>query len=100
MFSNLEHLIRTVGYAGIFGIIFAESGLLFGFFFPGDSLLLTAGLLASQGYLNIFYLIGLSLIGAVGGDTAGYWIGQKWGRQLFEKKDSFIFQKKYLYKAE
>ncbi|MFH1601521.1 MAG: VTT domain-containing protein [Candidatus Shapirobacteria bacterium] len=100
MHWDIEGLIRTVGYVGIFGIVFAESGLLFGFFFPGDSLLLTAGLLASRGYLNIYYLVILSIIGAIGGDTAGYWIGHKWGRRLFEKKESLIFKKKHLEKAE
>ena len=55
--ENLIHLVKTVGYLGLFGIIFAESGLLIGFFFPGDSLLFTAGFLASQGYLNIYILL-------------------------------------------
>jgi len=97
---DIEGLIQTAGYAGIFGIVFAESGLLFGFFFPGDSLLLTAGLLASRNYLNIVTLIVISIIAAIGGDTAGYWIGHKWGRKLFEKKDSLIFKRKHLVKAE
>lgn len=97
---NLEKLILTVGYLGIFGIVFAESGLLFGFVFPGDSLLLTAGLLASRNYLNIYALIVLSIIAAISGDSTGYWIGKNFGRKLFEKKDSFFFKKKYLRKAE
>jgi len=96
----LEQLIITVGYAGIFGMVFAESGLLFGFIFPGDSLLLTAGLLASRGYLNIVYLVILCIIGAIGGDTVGYWIGRKAGRKLFKKENSFFFHKKNLIKAQ
>lgn len=81
-------------------MVFSESGLLFGFIFPGDSLLITAGLLASRGYLNIFYLIILCIIGAISGDTAGYWIGRKAGRRLFKRKDSLFFHKKNLVKAQ
>ena len=97
---DLEQLITTVGYAGIFGMVFSESGLLFGFIFPGDSLLITAGLLASRGILNIYILVPLCIIGAVSGDGVGYWIGKKAGKKLFKKEDSFFFHKKNLVKAQ
>jgi membrane-associated protein len=73
---DLMLLIKTVGYLGIFLIIFAESGLFFGFFLPGDSLLFTAGLLASQGYFDI-YLVLLTTIGAIIGDQIGYFFGKR-----------------------
>jgi membrane-associated protein len=99
---NLEHLIETVGYLGLFGIVFAESGLFFGFFFPGDSLLLTAGLLASRRpdpLLNIYILIPLLFAGAVLGDTVGYWFGAKTGPLIFKREDSLFFRREYLIKA-
>ncbi len=93
-------ILPTIGYLGIFAIIFAESGLLIGFFLPGDSLLFTAGFLASQGFFNIVILALLSFIAAVAGDSVGYWFGHKVGRRLFHKKDSFFFHKENLIKAE
>lgn len=96
---NLKHLILTTGYAGIFAMIFAESGLLIGFFFPGDSLMITAGLLASQGYLKIaFLLIGGSL-SAILGDSVGYWFGKKTGPKIFKREDSLLFHKKNIIRA-
>jgi membrane-associated protein len=97
---DLTEIIRAVGYLGIFGIIFAESGLLIGFFLPGDSLLFTAGFLASQNFLNIHLLVIGCFIAAVTGDSVGYYIGHKWGRRLFHKKDSTFFHKDHLMKAE
>lgn len=97
---NLEHLIRTVGYIGLVGIIFAESGLFFGFFFPGDSLLLTAGLLASRNELNIYILIPTLFVAAVLGDTVGYWFGAKAGPLLFKRPKSLFFRPEYLQKAK
>ncbi len=96
---NLITLIETVGYAGLFGIIFAESGLLFGVVFPGDSLLFTAGFLASQKLLNILVLLPLCFVAAVGGDSAGYWFGRKIGPKLFNKEDSIFFHKDNLTRA-
>ena len=96
---NLEHLILTTGYLGLFFIIFAESGLLFGFFFPGDSLLITAGLLASRGYLDIKLLILVTIAAAILGDTVGYWFGRKAGPKIFKKEDSLLFHKKNIIKA-
>lgn len=100
MHFDLTELIKTVGYIGIWAIVFTESGLLFGFFLPGDSLLFTAGFLASQGYLNIWILMAGCFIAAVTGDSVGYYIGQKYGKRLFHKKDSVLFHKDHLIKAQ
>lgn len=93
-------LIATIGYFGITAIIFAESGLLVGFFLPGDSLLFTAGFLASQGFFNIWLLCLLCFIAAVAGDSVGYAFGRRVGRRLFHKKDSLLFSKENLDRAE
>jgi len=98
-FTKLHHLDQLVawcGYAGITAIVFAETGLLAGFFLPGDSLLVTAGLVASQGGLNIFVLIGLLMAAAILGDSTGYLIGYVSGPALFRREDSFFFKKKHL----
>jgi len=97
---DLPMLIKTIGYLGIFLIIFTESGLFFGFFLPGDSLLFTAGILASQGYLNIVLVIILIILGAVLGDQIGYLFGKKFGPNIFKRDESFFFKKKYVTKAE
>lgn len=99
MFDILS-LIKATGYLGITGIIFAESGLLIGFFLPGDSLLFTAGFLASQGYLNIWALCGLLFTAAVLGDSTGYWFGKKVGPKIFTKKDSLFFHHDHLTRAQ
>ena len=93
---DIISIIQTVGYFGLFAIIFAESGLFFGFFLPGDSLLFTAGLLASQGLLKIYFLMPLLFAAAVLGDSAGYWLGRKLGPMIFKKEDSFFFHKKHI----
>lgn len=97
---DLESLIQTVGYLGMFAIVFAETGLLIGFFLPGDSLLFTAGFLASQDYLNIWLLVIVCFTAAVLGDAVGYFIGNRFGRQLFIKEESRLFKPKYLMQAE
>ncbi|MCX6780998.1 MAG: VTT domain-containing protein [Candidatus Magasanikbacteria bacterium] len=97
---NLVALITAGGYLAVAGIIFAESGLLIGFFLPGDSLLFTAGFLASQGYLNIVVLVVLACIAAVAGDSLGYSIGKKFGRKIFTREDSIFFDKKHAERAE
>lgn len=99
MHLSLEHIILTFGYLGLFFIVFAESGLLFGFFFPGDSLLITAGLLASRGYLNIYLLAIISIIAAISGDTVGYWFGNKVGPKIFKREKSLLFDKDHLIRA-
>ena len=93
---DLIGLIKTFGYLGIFTIVFAESGLFFGFFFPGDSLLFTAGLIASQGFLNIWILVPLIILGAILGDNVGYWFGAKVGPKIFTREDSFFFHKRHV----
>jgi membrane-associated protein len=99
MHFDLIQLIETVGYVGLFFIIFAESGLFFGFFLPGDSLLLTAGLLASRGILNIWILMPLLFVAAVLGDNVGYWFGVKTGPRLFTRQNSLLFRRENLIKA-
>lgn len=97
---DLVKLIETVGYFGLAFIIFAESGLLIGFFFPGDSLLLTAGLLASRDVLNIYILIPLLFVAAVLGDNVGYWFGAKTGPKIFTRPNSLLFKRENLLKAK
>ena len=97
---DLEMLLRTVGYLGLFAIVFAETGLLIGFFLPGDSLLFTAGFLASQGHFNIAILVLGCFVAAVVGDSVGYSIGQRFGPQLFTKPESKYFKPDHLRKSE
>ncbi len=97
---DLEGLIRTVGYIGLFAIIFAETGLFIGFLLPGDSLLITAGLIAQRGELDIVTLIIVLLVAAISGDATGYWIGYRAGARLFQREDSRFFKKKHLERAE
>ena len=101
MFFGLDPVqtILTVGYLGIFSILFAESGLLIGFILPGDSLLFTAGFLASQGYLNIWVLTIGGFIAAVAGDSVGYAFGRRVGPALFRRKDSRFFKQEYVDQA-
>lgn len=93
---DIISLVQTVGYIGLFAIIFAESGLFFGFFLPGDSLLFTAGLLASQGLFNYYILAIIFAFAAIAGDNVGYLFGKKIGPKIFNKEDSFFFQKKHV----
>lgn len=93
---DIISLVQTVGYIGLFAIVFAESGLFFGFFLPGDSLLFTAGLLASQGLFNYYILAIIFAVAAITGDSVGYWFGKKIGPKIFNKEDSFFFQKKHI----
>lgn len=93
-------IIHTVGYAGIFAILFAETGLLVGFFLPGDTLLISAGLLASRGQLSLPILLIGGSIAAVLGDATGYLIGREAGVHLFQREDSFWFRRKHLEAAQ
>ena len=97
---DLIGLIRTVGYVGIIAIIFAESGLFFGFFLPGDSLLLTAGLLAARGELNLWILLLALGPAAILGDNVGYWFGKKAGPPIFSRENSLFFRRKNLLAAK
>jgi membrane-associated protein len=96
-----EKLIETFGTIGLFAIVFAESGLLVGFFLPGDSLLFTAGLLASQGKfgLNLPVLLVGCFVAAVAGDQVGYMFGRKVGPTLFRRPDSRIFKQQHVQRA-
>ncbi len=97
---NLQDLIIWGGYTVLAIIVFAESGLLFGFFLPGDSLLITAGLLVTQGYLNIWELFFLLIFMAVFGDAIGYHFGKYMGPKIFKKEKSIFFAKDHLLKAK
>ena len=99
MHFDLVQIIQTVGYIGLFAIVFAESGLFFGFFLPGDSLLLTAGLLASQGKLEIAALLIILPVAAILGDNVGYWFGKKTGSHIFNRDESLLFRRKNLLAA-
>ena len=99
----MEAFINFITGFGIFAILFviyAESGLLIGFFFPGDTLLLTAGIFAAQGHLNITEVIAVIAFAAILGDNVGYLIGKRYGRGLFKKKDGVFFRQDYVQRAE
>ncbi len=95
---DLQEVIKAVGYVGLFAIVFAESGLFFGFFLPGDSLLFTTGFVASQfpELFNLGSLMILLSIAAITGDSVGYWTGEKFGRRLFKNDSSFWRNPKHL----
>lgn len=99
---DIEATISAFGVLGILAIVFAESGLLIGFFLPGDSLLFTAGFLAQVGILkfDIHLLVILLFFAAVLGDTVGYTFGRRVGRKLFTKPNSRLFKQEYVQKAE
>jgi membrane-associated protein len=99
--SDVRHLVQAGGYVGLTAIIFAETGLLIGFFLPGDSLLVTAGLLASQPQfgLNVYVLGGILTVAAILGNSVGYMIGVYSGPRLFTRDDSLLFKKKHLVAA-
>jgi len=97
---DLAKLIEAVGYIGLSLIVFTESGLFFGFFLPGDSLLLTAGLLASQGKLELPILLIALPIAAILGDSVGYWFGKKTGPRIFSRDNSLLFRRKNLLAAQ
>lgn len=96
---DLIAAIKAAGYIGLFAVTFAESGLFIGFFLPGDSLLFTAGFLASQGFLNIGILMIVTLFGAVLGDSVGYAFGKRVGPKIFVKENSLFFHKDHLERA-
>jgi membrane-associated protein len=97
---DLEHLIRTVGYFGVGLAVFAETGLFVGILLPGDSLLFTAGFLASQGYFNIALLCLIVFCASFAGDNTGYFIGHKLGRRLFTRSESRFFKPEYPIRAQ
>lgn len=93
-------IIKTGSYLGIAIVVFAESGLLFGIFFPGDSLLFAAGLLSASGFLEPIPLITLVVTAAIVGDSVGYWFGAKVGQALFKREDSRFFKQEYIKRTE
>jgi membrane-associated protein len=95
-----KFLIELFGTIGVISIVFAESGLFFGFFLPGDSLLFTAGLFASQGYFGITALVLGCMVAAIAGDSVGYIFGHRVGKAIFTKEDSRFFNKKHIERAQ
>jgi membrane-associated protein len=94
-----KHLLETFGTIGLFVIIFAESGVLAGFFLPGDSLLFTAGLLASRGDLNLVVILVGCFLAAVAGDQFGYLFGRRVGPALFKRPNSRLFHQRNVDRA-
>ena len=92
----LDDLIRWGGYAVLVAIVFTETGLLVGFFLPGDSLLITAGLVAAAGGLNIWWINALLIVAAVTGDSVGYAIGYRIGPRLFTRPQSLLFNPRHV----
>jgi membrane-associated protein len=97
---SLEELIRWGGLVVLVAIVFAETGLLVGFFLPGDSLLITAGLFAARGDLPIVWLLASLSLAAIAGDTVGYWFGHHTGPRLFARPDSRFFRREHLLKTQ
>ncbi|MFC1756082.1 DedA family protein [Patescibacteria group bacterium] len=99
---DIMKFIELIGLIGVYSVIFAESGLLIGFFLPGDSLLFTAGLLASPGFdlFSIWHLVIGAWIAAVVGDNVGYEFGKRVGRKLFTRKESLLFKPDNMIKAQ
>ena len=99
---NLDpiNIIKTGSYLGIAALVFAESGLLVGIFFPGDSPLFAAGLLSAGGFLSFGPLVFIVVLAAIVGDSVGYWFGANVGTPLFKRKDSFFFKQEYLKRTE
>ena len=97
---DIAVFLRTVGYLGFAVIVFAESGLLIGFFLPGDSLLFTAGFLASQHFFSIAAIMVIAFVCAVAGDSFGYAFGKKTGPRIFSRDDSWFFRREHLTRAK
>jgi membrane-associated protein len=94
--AALYELVRWGGYVALVAIVFTETGLLVGFFLPGDSLLITAGLVAAAGSLDIWLLNGLLIVAAIVGDSVGYAIGYRAGPRIFTREDSRWFNRRHL----
>lgn len=97
---NPQDLIMALGTIGVIAIVFMETGLFFGFFFPGDSLLFTAGFLSTQGYVSFPWLLVGAFLAAVIGDSVGYAFGKKVGPSIFTKDDSIFFNKEHISRAQ
>jgi len=96
---NVPELIRLGGLLGLVLVVFAETGLMIGFFLPGDSLLITAGLFAAKGDLDIVWLNLCVMAAAIVGDAVGYWIGWRAGKALYSRPNSFLFRRDHLIKT-
>jgi membrane-associated protein len=96
---NVPELIRIGGLVGLAIVVFAETGLMVGFFLPGDSLLVTAGLFAARGDLDIVWLNLAVMAAAVVGDATGYWIGYRAGKALYSRPNSLLFRREHLIKT-
>jgi membrane-associated protein len=97
--SNLPELVQWAGLFGLSAIIFSETGLLIGVFLPGDSLLVTAGLLAARGYINVYTLAPALTLAAICGNSLGYFIGRATGPRIFNRENSLFFNKKHAMRA-
>ncbi len=97
--TDVETMVRVGGLSAMTAIVFAETGLMVGFFLPGDSLLVTAGVFAARGHLSIWWLNALLIAAAIVGDTVGYWIGRKAGPALFNRPRSRFFNPAHLRRA-
>jgi membrane-associated protein len=97
---DINHIVATGGLALIAVMIFAESGMFVGFFFPGDTLLLSAGVFAAAGKFNLIEVIVVVALAAILGDNVGYHIGKRYGRRLFKKPDGVVFRQEHITKAE
>lgn len=97
---ELLPFVQAIGYPGVTAAVFLESGVPFGFFLPGASMLFTAGLLASQGFFNPWVLIPLVTVAAILGDNVGYWFGRKVGIRLFLRPDSRFLKHRHLERAK
>ncbi len=100
--EGLLHFITGYGWLAVLIVIFAESGLMVGFFLPGDSLLFIAGTLVQQQifHINIYLFVAMLFLAAVVGNSCGYYIGRKFGRRMFQKPDSRFFRQEFLQQAE
>jgi membrane-associated protein len=97
--EGLRELIRTGGAPLICGIVFIETGFFVGFFLPGDSLLITAGIFAAADVIPLRWLLAPVMLCAIAGDQIGYWIGRSAGAALYKRKDSFFFRREHLRRA-
>ena len=93
---NVPELIRIGGMTGLILVVFSETGLMVGFFLPGDSLLVTAGLFAARGDLDVVWLNVALIAAAIVGDATGYWIGARAGQALYSRPNSFLFRREHL----
>ncbi len=93
-------IVESAGLLGIFLVLYTESGLLLGFFLPGDTLLFAAGIFASQGLISLPLLIIVASLASILGDNTGYFIGKRMGRKLFERDTAMFFNKKQIDRSE